>query len=45
MIQLPEPPLCPPSPPIDSELPEILQSDPTEDIVQPSWQKWFDFIV
>jgi hypothetical protein len=32
-IQFPEPLLCPPSPPIDSELPEVLHYDPTEDIL------------
>ena len=44
-IQFPEPLLCPPSPPIDSELPEVLQYDPTEDIAQASLQKQFVFMV
>ena len=45
MIQHPEPPLCLPSPPIVSELPEVLQNDPTEDIAEPSQQKQFVFMV
>jgi hypothetical protein len=44
-IQFPEPLLCPPSPPIDSELPEVLHYDPTEDIAQASLQKQFVFMV
>jgi hypothetical protein len=44
MMQLPKPPLHPPSPPIDSKLPEVLQNDPTEDIAQPSQQKLFVFM-
>jgi len=31
------------SPPIDSELLEVLQNDPTEDIAKPSLQKLFFF--
>jgi hypothetical protein len=42
MMQFHEPPLYPPSPPIDSELPEVLQNDPN--IAQPSQQKLFVFI-
>ena len=45
MIQLPEPTLCLPSPPIVLELPEVLQNDPTEDIAEPSQQKQFVFMV
>jgi hypothetical protein len=41
-MQFPEPPLYPPSPPIDSELPEVLQNDPN--IAQPSQQKLFVFM-
>jgi hypothetical protein len=41
-IQFPEPLLCPPSPPIDSELPEVLQNDPN--IAQPSQRKLFVFM-
>ena len=44
-IQFPEPLLCPPSPPIDSELPKVLHYDPTEDIAQASLQKQFVFMV
>jgi hypothetical protein len=45
MIQLPEPLLCSLFPPIDSEIPEVLQDDPTEDVAKPSVQKLFLFIV
>ena len=41
-MQFPEPPLYPPSPLIDSELPEVLQNDPN--IAQPSQQKLFVFM-
>ena len=44
MMQLPEPPLCPPSPLGGSGPPEILQNDPTEDIAQQSHQKPFVFM-
>ena len=33
------------SPPIDSELLEVLQNDPTEDIAKPSLQKLFFLIL
>ena len=44
-IQFPEPLLCPPSPPIDLELPKVLHYDPTENIAQASLQKQFVFMV
>ena len=44
-IQFPEPLLCPPSPPIDSELPKVLHYYPTEDIAQAPLQKQFVFMV
>jgi hypothetical protein len=44
MMQLPEPPWCPPSPPVGSGPPEVLQNDPMENIVQLSQQKLFVFM-